>query len=594
MWEELKMGAILTTMELMDVVANTLIKAAKTNDNFSNLVFIFYSHALGSLPLLPSFSTVIFYKGMPINLQSPSKSPHGLQASLSASDWVIGRVFLALSYLLIALLSILKAIMAVEVVNTVQCWAFHKKGACLRSRVQATSDDICSGLGGRVSQGHSPSWKDKTIIRLYVVNNCTIITSSPETLKPKRRMAPAMAEIAAPYVGMIMAECAQVGLIILSKQALSSGMSSFVFVTYSHALVALIFGYVGINYSSPTLGTVMLNLVPGFTFLLAIFFRMEKLDWKSFIFVAKSAGTIISVAGALVVTLYQGPPLLRASSAHSHHLNHLKQNSKWVLGGLFLAIDCVMASGWLILQAPILRKYPAELIVVFFYCFFVAIQCGIVTLFLERDTSAWSLKPKLRLISILYSAVFGSAFQVGVSSWCLQRKGPVFVSMFKPVGIAIAVAFGVIFLDYTFYLGRHDSNSIDYGSANLLSCIEMVLISIILILFLTIMQFDWYLHNCCWILLCDVGKGQKKRRQIGSWCMADRKKYVWRIVHFLLDVVLGCYHLCMEVVHIVEAIVLIGFVQKFQGLLIKLQNTAHCNSSATVALKLASLMCKNL
>ncbi|KAL9273159.1 WAT1-related protein, partial [Drosera capensis] len=300
-------------------------------------------------------------------------------------------------------------------------------------------------------------------------------------------MAPALAEIAAPYVGMIMAECAQVGLIILSKQALSSGMSSFVFVTYSNALAALrppislwllggffllgllgslaqIFGYVGINYSSPTLGTAMLNLVPGFTFLLAIVFRMEKLDWKSFIFVAKSAGTIISVAGALVVTLYQGPSLLRASSAHSHHLNHHKQNSKWVLGGLFLVMDCVMASGWLILQAPILRKYPAELIVVFFYCFFVTIQCGIVTLCVERDISAWSLKPKIRLISILYSAVFGSAFQVGVSSWCLQRKGPVFVSMFKPVGVAIAVAFG----------------------------------------------FDWYLYYCCWILLCDVGKGKRR------------------------------------------------------------------------------------
>lgn len=36
---------------------------------------------------------------------------------------------------------------------------------------------------------------------------------------------------------------------------------------------AQFFGYVGIYYSSPTLGTAMLNLIPGFTFVLAVVFR---------------------------------------------------------------------------------------------------------------------------------------------------------------------------------------------------------------------------------------------------------------------------------------------------------------------------------
>lgn len=55
---------------------------------------------------------------------------------------------------------------------------------------------------------------------------------------------------------------------------------------------------------------------------------------------------------------------------------------------------------------------------------------------------------------VFKQAIFGSAFQVGVSTWCLHRRGPVFVSMFKPLGIAIAVVAGVIFLGDTFYLGR--------------------------------------------------------------------------------------------------------------------------------------------
>lgn len=297
---------------------------------------------------------------------------------------------------------------------------------------------------------------------------------------------------AAPFIGMLMAECAQVGLIIISKQALATGMPNFVFVFYSNALASVIllclclfiyrsgrpplsfsmlcwffllglvgclsqlFGYAGINYSSPTLATAMLNLVPGLTFLLAVVLRMEKLDWRNLTCSAKLVGTIVSIGGAFVATLYQGPPLLALSMpvpVDTHQLNLLGERSKWVLGGFFLAVDCVLTSSWVIIQAVILKKYPAELIVVCFYCFFVAIQSGIVSLIVERDPSAWRLEPKLRLFSILYSAPFGSVLQVGLASWCLRRKGPVFVCMFKPLGIAIAVIAGVLFFGDTLYLG---------------------------------------------------------------------------------------------------------------------------------------------
>ena len=104
---------------------------------------------------------------------------------------------------------------------------------------------------------------------------------------------------AAAYAGMVMAEFAQVGLMIASKAAILSGMPNLVFILYSNTLASLIllpscllfhrsprpqltfsllsgffllallgffaqiFGYAGIQYSSATLGTAMLNLVPG-------------------------------------------------------------------------------------------------------------------------------------------------------------------------------------------------------------------------------------------------------------------------------------------------------------------------------------------
>ncbi|XP_021293103.1 WAT1-related protein At5g40240-like isoform X1 [Herrania umbratica] len=296
-------------------------------------------------------------------------------------------------------------------------------------------------------------------------------------------------EIALPLVGMVLAECAQVGLMIMGKAAMSHGMSNFVFVFYSNALASLIllpssfvfhrserppltfsilcwffllgllgcfaqiFGYAGIYYSSPTLGTAMLNLIPGLTFLLAVAFRMEKLHLRSSSSQAKSLGTIVSIAGAFVVTFYKGPSILMSSSRASSSHQFLLQQSNWTFGGFLLAADCVFASAWLIVQASVLKKFPAELIVVFYYCFFVTLQSAIVCLVTERDLRSWSFKPDVRLVAVLYSAVFGSAFQLGVSTWCLHRTGPVFVGMFKPLGIVISVVMGVIFLGDTFYLG---------------------------------------------------------------------------------------------------------------------------------------------
>ncbi|KAJ7943606.1 WAT1-related protein [Quillaja saponaria] len=295
---------------------------------------------------------------------------------------------------------------------------------------------------------------------------------------------------ALPFVGMVMAECAQVGLIILSKQVMSKGMNNFIFIFYSNILAALIvlpasllihrserpaltfsticgffllallgymaqvFGYAGIYYGSATLSTSMLNLTPGFTFVLAVVFRMEILDWRSSSSLAKSLGTVVSIAGAFIVTLYKGPALLMIpSSSNLSHQQLMLQQPNWVLGGFFLAADCVMSSAFLIVQASILKKYSAELIVVFYYFFFVAIQSAVTCLVVERDLSAWSLEPKLRLIVILYSGVFGYALQVGLSTWCLHQTGPVFVSMFKPLGIVISVVIGVVFLGDAFYVG---------------------------------------------------------------------------------------------------------------------------------------------
>lgn len=38
-----------------------------------------------------------------------------------------------------------------------------------------------------------------------------------------------------------------------------------------------------------------------------------------------------------------------------------------------------------------------------------------------------------------------------IVTWCIDKKGPLFAVMFKPVGIAIAAFMSTIFLGDTFY-----------------------------------------------------------------------------------------------------------------------------------------------
>ncbi|KAK4715777.1 hypothetical protein R3W88_014115 [Solanum pinnatisectum] len=292
---------------------------------------------------------------------------------------------------------------------------------------------------------------------------------------------------ALPYIGMASTQFAQVGLMIVGKKAMSAGMTNFTFVFYSNTLAALILlpsfffyrstrpplnfslicwffllgvlgcsaqltGYTGINYTSASFASAMLNLIPGFTFILAVIFRMEKLDCRSTSTLIKSIGTIISIAGAFTATLYKGPQILLTSSSKPQNYLHF-QETDWIIGGLYLVVDCVVASLYLIVQASVLTKYPVELIVVFFYCFFASILSAIVSLFMDRNLNAWLLQPGTRLFTVLYSGIFGSAFQVSVMFWCIRRKGPLFVAMFHPLGIVIAAALGIIFLGDIFYLG---------------------------------------------------------------------------------------------------------------------------------------------
>ncbi|KAL6951909.1 hypothetical protein U1Q18_047449 [Sarracenia purpurea var. burkii] len=297
----------------------------------------------------------------------------------------------------------------------------------------------------------------------------------------------------APFVAMVIVMCGEMAMLTASKAALNTGINNFIFVVYCNALGTLILlpyfvfrryrsksppisfsllwklffqallgkclmqiaGYPGLNYSSPTLAAAISNLVPAFTFLLAIIFRMEKINIKSFSSQAKILGTTLAISGALVVTLYKGPSILSGAPSPANLTDKflVLDQSKWVLGAAFLTVSYFFSACGNIVQTAIVNEYPDRLTIVFLYNLFGTIQCAIFTLISERNPEAWTLHSGIAIFAILYTGIYITVLMDNVIAWCLLEKGPLYVVMFRPLVIAIAQVMGVIFLRETLYLG---------------------------------------------------------------------------------------------------------------------------------------------
>ncbi|XP_020206871.1 WAT1-related protein At3g28050 isoform X2 [Cajanus cajan] len=238
---------------------------------------------------------------------------------------------------------------------------------------------------------------------------------------------------------MLTAELLDVIVNTVSKAAMKKGMNDFVFVMYSNAfaacflfLITLIFyrkrtlpplsynivglffvvgliscsnqmfKFFGIGYSSPTLASALSDLIPAFTFILAIIFRMEKFVWKANSTVAKSIGTFVSISGALIMSLYKGQAVINSGPSLKLLPKKLASSMEfdWVFGAALLAAhSCFLSINYILL------------------------------------------------------AIFVLSFRGVIHTWAMGKRGPVYVAMFKPLEIVFAVILGITFLGDNLYVG---------------------------------------------------------------------------------------------------------------------------------------------
>ncbi|KAJ0763254.1 putative EamA domain-containing protein [Helianthus annuus] len=280
---------------------------------------------------------------------------------------------------------------------------------------------------------------------------------------------------ALPFAAMVVVQVLQVGLTLAGKKAIQTGMHNFSYIFYTNAIASLLLLppafficrllfllllflvlknrilmhiFIYLFHRSPNRPTLTISVASGFLGLGIL--GVEKLGYGG---LAKIIGTLISVIGAVTVTLYMGPTIItpRLSSVAPQHL--LGQSSDFILGGLLMLVDSVLAALFLIAQALILKKYSAVVIVVLAYCSSITVFSLLASLILEHDINMFDLQSKTRLLAILYSGLFGSGFQIAIGAWCVKTKGPLFVAIFQPLGIVVAAILGVLFLGDGLYLG---------------------------------------------------------------------------------------------------------------------------------------------
>ena len=137
-------------------------------------------------------------------------------------------------------------------------------------------------------------------------------------------------------------------------------------------------------------------------------YRIEKVRIDRKDGIAKILGTAFCVAGATVITLYRGPVIyspeskLRDSTPMLLSLGNASPKS-WALGCVYLLGHCLSWSGWLVLQAPVLKKYPARLSVTSYTCFFGLIQFLIIAAFFERDINDWKFHTGAEVFTVMYA-----------------------------------------------------------------------------------------------------------------------------------------------------------------------------------------------
>ncbi|KAM0873297.1 hypothetical protein ACQ4PT_038110 [Festuca glaucescens] len=104
-------------------------------------------------------------------------------------------------------------------------------------------------------------------------------------------------------------------------------------------------------------------------------------------------------------------------------------------------------------KAKVGEVYPCHYSIAAMVCLFGAIQSTIMAACVERDKEQWRLGLNIRLYSSAYAGLVASGFAFPLLSWCLRKKGLLFIAVFSPLMLIFVAVLSSILLNEALYLG---------------------------------------------------------------------------------------------------------------------------------------------
>ncbi|XAR66335.1 hypothetical protein NMG60_11012526 [Bertholletia excelsa] len=301
---------------------------------------------------------------------------------------------------------------------------------------------------------------------------------------------------AKPYLAVLFLQFGLAGLAIIAKFGLDHGMSHYTFAVYRNVVAAVVFApfakvferklrpkmtvsiffkimllgllepvidqnlyYAGMKYTTATFTTAMCNIVPALTFAMAWILRLESVNIRCLRSQAKVVGTVVTVGGAMIMTLIKGAniglPWTKEISHEAENASASATQQNPIKGSAMIAAGCLCWAAFYILQAITLKSYPAELSLTTLICTTGALQGIVLTFIVERgNMGIWSLSWDSKLLAALYGGIICSGMGYYISGVLMKERGPVFVTAFSPLGMVIVATLSSFILGEQIFMGR--------------------------------------------------------------------------------------------------------------------------------------------